>query len=208
LALRLPKAEDPRLVTYGRVSREDFKKIINKKDLFLICAAIAGGLTADSANVGISLPPGEVGDVAEKFIPKLVIGGIDAIVKKEITVGPTSVRRGRDLKDADLTRLESSIGPDSHRSLRMLASCDDDVLPGGFDPSCPVNQNGFACAKLSQISIDAGGLQQLVEKTLGKLVVPYYKQKGLNPGYFDEIAQPLLKLDEALPGISDLLKKP
>lgn len=207
VALRLKTPEDSSRVTYGRISRDDFKKIINKKDLFLICAAIAGGLTADSAAVFISLPPGEVADVADKFIPKLVIGGIDAIVKKEIKIGSTSARMGREMKAVDRLRLESSIASDSHRALRMLTGCGDDVLPDGFDPSCEVDMKGFACAKLSQISIDAGGLKELVEKTLGKLVVPKYKERGLNPGFFDEIAQPLLVLDDRLPGISDLAGK-
>lgn len=207
IALRLKTPEDHRLATYGRISRDDFKKIINKKDLFLICASVAGGLTADSAAVFISLPPGKIADVADKFIPKLVIGSIDAIMKKEITVGSTSTRRGRDMKNADRIRLESSIASDSHRALRMLTGCGDDVLPDGFDPSCEVDAKGFACAKLSQISIDAGGLKELVQKTLGKLVVPKYKERGLDPGFFDEIAQPLLMLDDRLPGISDLAGK-
>ncbi len=207
LALRLKSPEDSRLATYGRISRDDFKKIINKKDLFLICAAVAGGLTAKSASAFISLPPGEIANVADKFIPKLVIGGIDAIVKKEIKIGSTTARTGREMKDVDRLRLESSIAPDSHRALRMLTGCGDDVLPDGFDPSCEVDASGFACAKLTQISIDAGGLKDLVEKTLGKLVVPNYKERRLDPGFFDEIAQPLLVLDDRLPGISDLAGK-
>ncbi len=207
VALRLKAPEDSRLATYGRISRDDFKKIINKKDLFLICAAFAGGLTAESAIVGISLPAGEIADVGNKFIPKLVIGGIDAIVKKEIQIGSTTARMGREMKDVDRLRLESSIAHDSHRALRMLTGCGDDVLPGGFDPDCTVDAKGFACAKLSQISIDADGLKDLVEKTLGKLVVPNYKEGGLDPGFFDEIAQPLLVLDDRLPGISDLAGK-
>lgn len=207
VALRLKEPEDPRRITYGRISRDDFKKIINKKDLFLICAAVAGGLTSDKASVGISLPDGKIAEIADKFIPKLVIGGIDAIVKKEVIIGNTSKRKGRKMKEADRRRLEGSIAPDSHRALRMLSSCVDDVLPDGFDPSCLVSKNGFACAKLSNIEIDADGLEQLVDKTLGKLVVPDYKKNGLKPGFFDEIANPLLILDDRLPGISDLAKK-
>lgn len=188
---------------YGRISRDDFKKIINKKDLFQICAAAAGGLTAVSAGVGIS----GVGDEAKKYIPNLVIGRIDAIVKKEVIIGATSKRRGRRMKESDRRRLESSIEPHSHRALRMLSGCAEDVLPGGFGPSCTVQQKGFACAKLSKIQINAGGLRELVGGVLGKLVVPDYKAKQINPGLFDEIAQPLLILDERLPGISDLSGK-
>jgi hypothetical protein len=188
---------------YGRISRDDFKKIINKKDLFQICAAAAGGLTADSAGVGIS----GVGDEAKKYIPKLVIGHIDAIVKKEVSIGATSKRKGRRMKESDRRRLESSIEPYSHRALRMLSGCAEDILPDGFGPSCTVQQNGFACAKLSNIQIDGGGLRGLVGGVLGKLVVPDYKAKQINPGLFDEIAQPLLILDERLPGISDLSGK-
>jgi hypothetical protein len=205
IALRLKEPEDSSDVTYGRISRDDFKKITNKKDLFQICAAVAGGLTAESATVSIALA--EEGSVADKFIPKLVIGGIDAIVQKEISIGATSKRRGRKMKDADRRKLESSIAPDSHRALRMLSGCVDDVLPDGFGPTCEVVEGGFACAKLTEIAIDADGIEELVDNTLGKLVVPNYKESGLDPGYFDEIAQPLLILDDRLPGISDLAGK-
>ena len=42
-------------LTHGRISRDDFKKIVNKKDLFQICATAAGGLiAAEGASVGIS----------------------------------------------------------------------------------------------------------------------------------------------------------
>lgn len=64
-ALRLKMPEDPNLPEYGRISRDDFKKITNKKDLFQICAIGAGGLTVKSASVGITLPPGDVADVGE-----------------------------------------------------------------------------------------------------------------------------------------------
>ncbi len=205
IAMRLNEPEDSSVVTYGRISRDDFKKITNKKDLFQICAAVAGGLTAESAIISISLA--EEGSVADKFIPKLVIGGIDAIVKKEITINSTSKRRGRKMKDADRRKLESSIPLDSHRALRMLSSCAEDVFPEGFDPSCNLSEDGFACAKLTEIAIDADGIEELVDNTLGKLVVPNYKENGLAPGYFDEIAQPLLVLDDRLPGISDLAGK-
>ncbi len=170
--------------------------------MFQICAAAAGGLTADGASVGISL-----GGDADKFIPRLVIGHIDAIVKKEINIGSTSKRRGRRMKEADRRRLENSIAPDSHRALRMLSSCVEDVLPDNFGPSCEVGSNGFACAKLSNITIDATGLKELVNGVLGKLVVPDYKAKNLSPGIFDNVAIQLLELDKRLPGISDLAGK-
>jgi hypothetical protein len=181
---------------------------VNKKDLFQICAAAAGALTAESAGVGISSGVA----AADKFIPKLDIGRMDAIVKKEINIGSTSKRRGRKMKEADRRRLERSIAPESHRALRMLSGCVDDVLPVGdpsdpFDPSCEVGPDGFACAKLSNIAINATGLKDLVGGVLGKLVVPNFKINGADPGYFDEIGQTLLELDKALPGISDLAGK-
>ena len=182
-------------------------KIINKKDLFQICAAAAGGLTADGAAVGISLE-GDIGEVANKFmIPKLVIGRIDAIVKKEINIGSTSKRRGRRMKEADRRRLEDSIAPDSHRALRMLTGCVGEVLPDDFGPNCELELNEFACAKLTNITIDATGLKDLVVGVLGKLVVPDYAAKNLTPGYFDKVAEPLLVLNDRMPGISDLAGK-
>jgi len=185
-------------LTHGRISRDDFKKIVNKKDLFQICATAAGGLiAAKGAFVGISLDP----DVNE-FIPKLVIGRIDAIVNKEVNIGSTSVKPGRKMYETDRRRLEGLITTDSHRALRML--CGTDALPEGFKPVCPVQDNGYACAKLSSIDIDMGELKNMVDKVLGKLVVPDYKSKGLSPGYFDEIGSKLLILDDRLPGVSDL----
>ena len=111
------------------------------------------------------------------------------------------------MKDSDRRRLESSIEPNTHRALRMLSGCAEDIMPVGFGPSCEVQKNGFACAKLSNIQIEAGGLKDLIGGVLGKLVVPNYKANRLNPGFFDEIAQSLLILDERLPGLSDLCGK-
>lgn len=190
--------------THGRLSRGDFNKIINKKDLFQICAAASGGLVAEGASVGIALP-GEIGDVANKFIPKLVIDRIDAIVKKEVNIGSTAVKPGRKMYEADRRRLEGSITTDSHRALRML--CGKDVLPNGFNPDCQEQKNGYACAKLSNIDIDMGELKNMIDKVIGKLVVPDYKSQGLSPGYFDEIGSKLLILDDRLPGISDLAQR-
>jgi hypothetical protein len=193
-------SETATLLTHGRISRDDFKKIVNKKDLFQICATAAGGLIAEGASVGISLPPED--NVVNKFIPKLVIDRIDAIVKKDVNIGSTSVKPGRKMYETDRRRLEGLIGTDSHRALRML--CETDALPEGFRPVCPVQDNGYACAKLSNIDIDMGELKNMVDNVLGKLVVPNYKSNGLSPGYFDEIGSKLLILDDQLPGVSDL----
>lgn len=190
-------------LTHGRISRDDFKKIVNKKDLFQICATAAGGLIANNVSAGISLPPED--NVVNKFIPKLVIERIDAIVKKDKNIGSTSVKPGRKMYEMDRRRLEGLIRTDSHRALCML--CGTDALPEGFRPVCPIQDNGYACAKLSNIDIDMGELKIMVDKVLGKLVVPDYKSKGLSPGYFDEIGSKLLILDDRLPGVSDLAKR-
>jgi hypothetical protein len=74
------------LASNGRISHDNFKKIVNKQDLFQICAAAAaaaGALMAENAGVGISSGVA----AADKFIPKLDIGSMDAIVKKEISIG-------------------------------------------------------------------------------------------------------------------------
>lgn len=49
----LRKADNSSSVSYGRLTRNDFNKIPNKKDLFQLCAAAAAALDVDDASVSI-----------------------------------------------------------------------------------------------------------------------------------------------------------
>ena len=101
------------------------------------------------------------------------------------------------MQPMDRRRLEASIPSTSHRGLRML--CTNEVV--NLDISCPVNTTAgeFACVKLSDIRLDITKIQELVEPILRKLVNP-----PDDNGSFDEVAKPLEKLDERIPGLSDI----
>ena len=104
------------------------------------------------------------------------------------------------LDEADLRRLERTIPKNAHRALRML--CEDTVLPSGFDPeaNCPIEEDGFACARLADIRLDVTKIKDLVEPILEKIV-------NGKDGFFDEIIIPMLFLNDPVPGISELTGK-
>ena len=221
-AKAMRKDDNTTSVRYGRLSRDDLRKIPVKKDLFQISATAAGGITVDDATMALEIPSESFTEI-NKWIPKLNIGlspgvnAVDAIVKKTITVGsptpspssrrldqtthtPTSRTIVGGLYEADLRRLERTIPSDAHRALRML--CEDTVLPDGFDPeaNCPVEEGGFACARLADIRLDANKIVELVEPILKKIV-------NGKDGAFDEIIIPMLFLNDPVPGVSELTGK-
>lgn len=140
-------------------------------------------------------------DKVKPWIPSLTVGdedilAVDAIVKKELNIASTSSRRGRSLSVADRRRLETSIPHNAHQGLRMLRSND---LPNS--PSCEIEDGGFACAKMSEIKLDLGKIEELIKPILSKVV------NENDNGFFDEIGIPLQKLAQPLPGISDVSGK-
>ena len=221
-AKAMRKDDNTTSVRYGRLSRDDLRKIPVKKDLFQISATAAGGITVDDATMALEIPSESFTEI-NKWIPKLNIGlspgvnAVDAIVKKTITVGsptpspssrrldqtthtPTSRTIVGGLYEADLRRLERTIPSDAHRALKML--CEDTVLPGSFDPeaNCPVEKGGFACARLADIRLDAEKIVKLIEPILKKIV-------NGKDGAFDEIIIPMLFLNDPVPGVSELTGK-
>ena len=227
------KDDNTTSVRYGRLSRDDLRKIPVKKDLFQISATAAGGIIVDSATMALEIPiDNDVFKDINKWIPRLNIGhtpgfnAVDAIVKKTITVGsrpssltprpPTKAPASRRLEEttqspssraivgglyeADHRRLERSIPSNAHRALQML--CEDSVFPKGFDPeaNCPVEEGGFACARLADIKLDAKEIVHLVKPILEKIV-------NGKDGAFDEIIIPMLFLNDPVPGISELTGK-
>ena len=119
---------------------------------------------------------------------------LQAIVKRELSTRRISRTRRSLLQQKDRRRLEASIPSSAHRGLRML--CTNEVI----DIDCPVNTTAeeFACVRLSDVRLDLTKIQNMISPTLKKLVNP------ANNGLFDEIAVPLEKLEQRLPGISDV----
>lgn len=77
--------------------------------------------------------------------------------------------------------------------------CADDVI--SLDIDCPIDISAgeFACARISNIRLDITQIQAMLEPIIKPLVNPPYDN-----GIFDRVAKPLEKLDERLPGISDI----
>ena len=75
--------------------------------------------------------------------------------------------------------------------------CANEIL----DIDCPVDTSAgeFACVKISDVRVDLGKLQEMIQPVLEKLVNP-----PEDDGLFDEIIIPLLFTDERIPGISDI----
>jgi hypothetical protein len=78
--------------------------------------------------------------------------------------------------------------------------CVDEVV--NIDIDCPVNiSNGeYACAKVSNVRLDFGGLAPMIQDILGELVTED------EDGSLDRIATPLSKLDNKIPGLGKLTK--
>jgi len=197
--LRLEQPEDPKSHTYGRLTRDMFAKVTSKRDLFQICATAAAGLTVESTNVALDLPiPGL--EKVQDWIPSIKISeshttnAIEAIVKKEVTIGSRSTARGRSLTVADRRRLENSISNQDHRGLRLLC---EDLLDIDIKQCKVDGVRQFACAGIYDIKLDVGKIQDLASQVLGKVA-------NGHDGAFDKVALPLVKLDERLPGISDI----
>lgn len=89
----LRKDDDPNLPSYGRITRDDFKKIPRKKDLFEICAAAAAVLEVDSIRAGLDASFPGLSDVAP-WIPSLVMGGEDDDGVTRKAIGGKILSRG------------------------------------------------------------------------------------------------------------------
>jgi hypothetical protein len=193
------KTDDMNSVRYGRISRDDIRKIPVKKDLFQIVAAAAATLDVDTFKASLDIPIDGL-EAVKEWIPTLT-GSIEAIVKKEIAIGSTSKTKGRRMKESDRAMLESRISPLDHRGLRILRT-NDDAIPSS--ENCPVDteRGEFACVRVTSIELDVGKVKDAVKPILEKFVNP-----PNNDGLFDQVAVPLLVLDKELPGLSDIAGK-
>jgi hypothetical protein len=176
--------------------------------VFTLHLLAAAEVKVDDFSAELDLPiPGF--DIVKPWMPKLNVGGdasgettaLEAIIKKEVSTRRPGTRKSRSLLHSeDRRRLETSISSTAHRGLRML--CADELEK--LDVNCAVNITAreFACVRISNIRLDIREIQAMVTPILRKLVNP-----PANDAAFDEVAKPLLKLEERLPGISDLAGK-
>ena len=199
-ALRLKEPDDATSFRYGRVSRDDLRKVPNKKDLFQISAVAAATLDVDEFLATLRLSTPDFDKIAP-WIPTLN-GTIAAMVRKELGGGAAgATRRGRrHLRDNDHETLKRRISTSDHQGLRLLVE-DSEYIP--YNEDCPVNSDSgeIACFAMYNIELDVGKIADLVRPILEKFV------NNDTSGYFDNVAAPLLELNKELPGISDMAGK-
>jgi len=174
--------------------------------MFQICAAAAGvlkveegaiSLNSDNANISNWLPHLTLGD------PGSGILAIEAIARKEVTVGQTSTRRGRSLKDSDRRRMLQSTPDDAHIGQRLLCAEDLVETMNAGDLTCEFGNETKKelCVKLGKVTLDVNKIQDQVGPIISMLV------NSQGSGSFDEIAKPLSELEKRLPGVSDIASK-
>ena len=112
----------------------------------------------------------------------------------------TTKRKGRSLLEADRRRLDASIPHDAHQGLRMLRSDCSQELSKLNTITCPVDTTAgeFFCAQVNDVQLDASTIKDLIKP----IIEPLVNQD--KTGTFDKIAQPLLPLDQPIPGVSDI----
>ena len=153
-------------------------------------------LNTDNADTRDWLPTLTLGD------PSSGILAIEATARKEVTVGQTSTRRGRSLKDSDRRRMLQSTPDDAHIGQRLLCAEDlVEAMNAGILTCAFGDETEEVCVKLGKVTLDAGKIQDQVSQIISKLV------NSQDTGAFDEIAKPLSELEKRLPGVSDLASK-
>ena len=195
--------------TSDRLTMQDFKRITPKSSLFQTTAEAAAILKA-GIDLEMLVPgflPEEVKEVFEDVRPWIptLHGKIDAHVRKEVS---TSRRRllglgktGRRLLSEAWSHEDPSLSG-SLRLVRSLAGTED--IPTDTDCEVDVSENQFACVRVDELELDMAKIIDFVKPILKKLVKV---DEGDPDGYFDKVGEPLLELDEPLPGISDIANK-
>ncbi|EJK50116.1 hypothetical protein THAOC_30946, partial [Thalassiosira oceanica] len=200
------KSDDaPGSIRHGRLTREMLSRMPVKRDLFQICAAAAGVLKVEEGAISLNTDNANISD----WLPTLTLGdpdsgilAIEAIARKEVTVGRTSTRRGRSLKDSDRRRLWQSTPDGAHIGQRLLCAEDLVETMNAGNLTCEFgNETEEVCVKLGKVTLDVEKIQDQVSPIISKLV------NSQATGAFDEIAKPLSELEKRLPGVSDLTSK-
>jgi len=183
-------AEQPGLQD-GRVTRSDFRRIRDITSLFEIGALAGAALHAP--NISLAFRDGDVFEKIEDWIPQLELE-LAAQFREEIGSVGNSDR-------AYIRR--QLLGHPAQGLLRSLAATDPlDILDEDFSfEPCPVNASvASACAKITNVVLLIDKVKDLVKSILGNVA------NGVD-GYLDDIVGPLQKLNEPIPGISDITQK-
>ena len=195
--------------TSDRLTMQDFKRITPKSSLFQTTAEAAAILKAD-IDLEMLVPgllPEEVKKVFEDVRPWIptLHGKIDAHVRKGVS---TSRRRRLGLEKTGRRLLReawSHEDPSLSGSLRLVRSlAGTENIPTDTDCDVNVTNDEFACVKVNELELDMAKIIDFVKPILKKLVKV---DESDDDGYFDKVGEPLLELDEPLPGISDIANK-
>lgn len=220
--LRLAKEENSTSRSYGRMSLTDFKGI--STDFFQpsVRAAATFGTSME-----LKVSGDLIGDTAAAYIPSLK-GEVGAVLFKEIgsnpyentttsssTLAPTTAaaasgaskrRLERRLKDvSSLGQLSSDLHPSRHLMEAMRSLAKSEILEDGYDFSSfcdlPADDASTGCLAVKDLGVDTNKLQDVFTPIIEIFV------KSDNTGALDELAQPILPLNDPIPGLSDLTGK-
>ena len=196
--------------TTDRLTMQDFKRTTPKSSLFQTTAE-AAAILKSGIDLEMLVPgflPDDVKEVFEDVKPWIptLHGNIDAHVRKGVStskrrrLGPERSTGRRLLREAWSHEDPSVSG--SLRLVRSLAGTEN--IP--TDTNCGVNvtNNEFACVRIDELELDMAKIIDFVRPILKKFVKV---DEGDADGYFDKVGEPLLELDQPLPGISDIANK-
>ncbi|CAB9505197.1 Kringle domain [Seminavis robusta] len=213
--LRLSSEENATDRNYGRMSLSDFKGI--STDFFqpLVRAAATFG-----THMELSVSDELIGDAAN-YVPKLS-GDIVGVLYKEITTddptpapspAPTSApganTRRLERVERDLAGL-GRLSPTEHNARRLMETMRSltftDTLATGYDFSAeycaiPEDDPSTGCLLVQNLEMDT---QKLVDVFTPAIEI-FVTSDG--DGALDELAAPLLPLNDPIPGVSDLTGK-
>jgi len=198
-ALRLPRGENKTDPDFGRLSRASFRRIVKLSDLFEVSAITGATIEAPSVVFefnGDIFGKGEKVDTITKFIPKLQ-AEIYAHARKKLSA--SSNRRKLEIDFRETTSQSGTEDPSSP----CLSKIHSDILSDNFTfPSCPIDltHENF-CARVNNLMLNMTSLKELVGPILSDIT------NSDETGFLDKLVQPLIVLDNPLPGISDIMDK-
>jgi hypothetical protein len=194
---------------YGRLTRTNLRQIVKKSELFLITATAGATLKIPDITFEVNgdlLGSSDVVQEILNWIPRLE-AQVYAQGRKEFTAAKSTKRR-LDVLESNRRRLGQSSAMADHPSVGLLRSLsisgDESLLSKNFDfDLCPVNTTSgeIFCARVVNLTLDMSKIRDLVAPILEEFT------NTKDDGYLDKLVSPLLVLDEALPGVSDVLGK-
>ena len=203
-ALRIDaeNATDPQR---GRLSRTDFKKIVQLSDLFTIRATAAA--TVSLPDVSFEVNGDLFGDLSSitDWLPRLE-AEVYVQARKEVSTeddtATTSTTR-RELRSA-IPYLEKHPDIEEHPALDLFRSLDaaeeGGLLSSDFNfTQCNLATGETFCAKLINLSLNMEKIADLIKPVLNDIT------NAVKDGFLDDIVGPLIPLNEPLPGVSDIL---